>query len=238
MTHLTEKEKKELRKGVLEIIRQSRSKGVTVDMIWRTLGDVTIYRNYLYNIIYELDRQGLIENMKAGQETRFFIKGMAPEICLTAIQKKVLAIVRRGAPTGLSRTDIEARDKSVVGNLMGTLRVLEEKHLICSEIVERTSGKRRIFYPQTKDLKVRIEPSEEGPEKDMFLTDEEVEILEARGSTAKEISVELKKAGGRVESLIYSILFKYKVETLQKAREKREKERSSVPSEEVVIESR
>ena len=66
----------------------------------------------------------------------------------------------------------------------------------------------------------------------------EAEVLDAQGSNVEEISLELKKPGGEVRSLIVSAILKYKTETLGEAREKRARGKPSSSSEEVIIENR
>lgn len=205
--------KEELTEEILEVIQQNP--GISVSAAWKTIGHKRISERFIHRILSDLDEEGLIERPRAGRERRLYLKGMVPEICLTAVQEKTLEIVRRGR--GLSLTEIEAIDKSVFYNLNRNLRVLEEQHLVYTKKV----GTKRFVYPQTEDLRVEVEPPvEEELKKTTFLLDEEIEVLRARGNSTAEISNELRRAGGRIESLIYSILFKYKVKTLEEAREK------------------
>ena len=59
--------------------------------------------------------------------------------------------------------------------------------------------------------------SQVAPEK--TFSEEKIRILNARGNSVEEIAIELKEAGGRVESLITSILIELKVGTIQEAKD-------------------
>jgi len=61
------------------------------------------------------------------------------------------------------------------------------------------------------------EESQVAPEK--TFSEEKIRVLNARGNSTEEIAIELKEAGGRVESLITSILIELKVGTLQEAKD-------------------
>lgn len=204
--------KEELQKEILEMVQQNP--GITPAAVWKALGRIRISRYFLYGTLSALEEQGLIERRMAGQEKKLFPKGKVPELCLAAVQEKILKIVRK--KPGLSLTEIGAEDKSVAHNLLRDIRILEEQHLVYTKKI----GIRRFVYPQTEGSLVEESSTERKEKEATFLLDEEIEVLKARGDSAAEISSEIGGAGGRIKSLICSILLKYRVRTLQEAREK------------------
>lgn len=201
-------EKEELQAKSLKIIQQSP--GITFKQV---LKQVRVPNPFLFKATSVLVEQGLIESQVAGQVKYLYPKGKAPEFVLTPMQKKILEKVRENQ--GLSMAEISAAEKSMAHNMLRNLRILEGKHLVYTQ----KEGTKRLVYLQTVNSTVKPSTEEEAGEA-MSLSDEEIEILlRTQGNSISEIKSELGGAGGRIECLVSSILIKYKVETLQEARE-------------------